>query len=172
MKKEIETQPKSVLVYIGYFIAFVIFMAGIIYGVMTSDFTKIKSYDQIKKEEKSPKMTKAKQHIASQRKYSVAIEEQDNGMLNLGDFTMNLSDGSKLVANISVDYKNNNYFSSEKEDMISKSGVLRNAVIKAIQGSNIHRNNDDVKEKIKENLNKYLTDGEVKHIYFNRFIIQ
>ena len=33
-------------------------------------------------------------------------------------------------------------------------------------------NNEEVKNRIKRNLNKYLSEGEVEAVYFNKFIIQ
>jgi len=86
---------------------------------------------------------------------------------------MNLADGKVLTANISVKYKSSDsWFSSEESDIVSKSGVLRNSVISAMHGSQAISNSVEVKNRIKRNLNQYLSEGKVEEVYFNEFIIQ
>ena len=98
-------------------------------------------------------------------------------MANLGDFTINIADGKKLIANISLKYKDHKESSwlsgSATEAEILKNGpVLRSAVVSAISGSNATMHNNKMKKNIKDSLNKYLSNGEIEEVYFNKFIIQ
>ena len=167
---------KKILIRIAYTIGTIVILIWIAYEVINSDFSKIKKYDE---DDKTPRkdmpISKEKQRYAAARYYTTAVEVKDNGMISLGDFTMSLSNGKVLTANISVQYKNNsNWFAKAKEesDIVSKSGVLRNSVINAIHGTSASTNSQDVKDRIKQNLNQYLSDGEVEEVYFNKFIIQ
>ena len=169
-----DKKTKKILTNIGYFFGLILFLVGIAYGINSSDFSKIKKYDEPDSTPKDVPISKEKQRYAAARNYSTAVKVQGNGMISLGDFTMNVADGKLLTANISVKYKDNtkSWFDGEESDLVSKSSVLRNSVINAMHGSNAHTNSNDVKDKIRNNLNKHLSDGQVEAVYFNKFIIQ
>ena len=173
MKMKNKIDINKLLKISAYIVVSVAILIGIAYSVVNSDFTKIKKYDE--KDSKARKdipISKEKQRYAAAQYYSTAIKIQNNGMISLGDFTMNLTDGRVLTANISVKYNSSkSWFSSEESDIVSKSGVLRNSVINAMHGSSAITNNTEVKNRIKRNLNKYLSEGEVEEVYFNKFII-
>jgi flagellar basal body-associated protein FliL len=151
--------------------------------VSKSDFNNLKKYDEqdnslsnVRAEMRSPSKQKLK--IAKERYYSKMVKVQSSTMANLGDFTMNISGDRKLVTNISLKYKNNEDDSwlgdnKAEEEIINKGDVLRSAVINAISGSeNVRVSNSRMKKDLVENINKYLSDGEVEEVYFNKFIIQ
>jgi len=171
-----DEKVKKLLTYIGYFFALIIFLIGIAYGINSSDFSKIKKYDE--PDSNTPKssapISKEKQRYAAARYYTTSVTVQDNGMISLGDFTMNLADGKVLTANISIKYADNSdsWFSSEESKIVSKSSVLRSSVINAMHGSTARTNSSDVKDRIKDNLNSHLREGEVEAVYFNKFIVQ
>lgn len=99
-------------------------------------------------------------------------------MANLGDFTMNISGDRKLTANISLKYKNkksNNWLNDNnvEDEIMGKGDVLRSAVINVISNSkNARVTNKDMKKELIKNMNKYLSDGKIEEVYYNRFIIQ
>jgi len=161
---------------IGFGLGTIIFLLGIAYGIGQSDFTKIKKYDENKAAIRSDmSISKSKQKFAKSRRYSNEVEVFSNGMVSLGDFIINIADSRKLVANISVKYSNDEKWydlSHESDEMQEKSIVLRNAVINALYGVTAETNSDKIKDKIKHNLNGYLSTGKVEEVYFNKFIIQ
>ncbi|MFT7005093.1 MAG: flagellar FliL protein [Sulfurimonas sp.] len=153
------------------------------YGASKSDFNNLKKYDEqdnslsnIRAEMQNP--SKEKKKLAKDRYYTTTVKVQSSTMANLGDFTMNISGDRKLIANISLKYKSNKDSSwlgnnSAKEEIMNKGDVLRSAVISAISGSdNVKISNTRMKKNLVKNINKYLSDGEVEEVYFNKFIIQ
>jgi len=162
-----------------YALASLLIVAIGAYGVMTSDFSKIKKYDEkdnrVLTKNNTP-ISKEKQKLAKTRYYSTKVKVQNNGIITLGDFTMNLSGNKILTANISLKYKDNDdsWLSSGKtqKEILKKSDVLRSSVIHVMFDSTATTNSDKVKENIKNDINQYLSNGEVEEVYFNKFIIQ
>jgi len=149
------------------------------YGVLNSNFTKLKKYDEVDKsprEQMNLPSSKMKQKIAKERYYTTKVKVLSKDLASLGDFSLNMADGRILTANISLKYKSKSegWFSSDnaQKEILKKAPVLRNAVINAMHGSRAISNSDDVKDGIKDGLNSYLSEGEVEDVYFNKFIIQ
>lgn len=166
---------KKISKYVTYFFIAISLLVAIIYGVSLSDFTKIRKYDEPEKKHKEIPITKEKQQFAKAHNYNTKIKVQENGLINLGDFTMNLADNKMLIANISIKYRDDSEWyslSAEQENFSKKSSVLRNAVIRAMYKTTASTNDAVVKARIKNSLNSYLHDGEVEAVYFNKFIIQ
>jgi len=139
-----------------------------VYAFITSDFSNL---DKVNNGMDS----KLKAKIAKKRYYSTDVKIQDNGMLDLGDFEINIGNGQKLITNISAKYNESSSWSisSNIEDEIkSKSSILRHSVIDAIMNQ---KENDvrsyKVKKAIINNMNKSLSTTSVKDIYFNRLIV-
>ena len=172
MHKAIKNLILIVLVLLG--------IAIIIYGVSTSDFSKLKKYDEqdsVISTKNAPPPSKAKQKYAKTLYYSTKVQITGDEMANLGDFSMNVNGGKILTANISLKYKdkkNSSFFSSNdtQAEIIQKGAILRSAVINAIHGSHTTINNDKIKDEIRHNLNNHLSEGEIEEVYFNKFIIQ
>lgn len=160
----------------AYILGALLLLIGIAYGVGQSDFTKIKKYDENKAVKRNDMpISKSKQKFTKSRRYSNKVEVFSNGIVSLGDFMINIADSRKLIANISVKYNNDEKWydlSHESDEMQAKSIVLRNAVINALYGVTAETNSDKIKDKIKYNLNGYLSTGKVEEVYFNKFIIQ
>ncbi|WP_321778378.1 flagellar basal body-associated FliL family protein [Sulfurimonas sp.] len=162
------------------FVSGVIILLILAYGVSQSDFSKIKKYDEIDSSNPRARMnthSDLKDQIAKERRYSIKPKIKNGNMASLGDFTMNISGGKILTTNISIKYKNNNSnnflnMKSVEKEIIKKSAVLRDSVINVISHSrNASVANRRMKKKMIENMNNYLSDGEIEDLYFNKFII-
>jgi flagellar basal body-associated protein FliL len=144
-------------------------VAGLmVYAFMTSDFSNLK-----KAHNGMDSDLKAK--IAKKRYYSTSVEIKDDGVVDLGDFEINIGNGEKLITNISAKYDKPSGWgvsSGVDDEIMSKSGILRHSVIEAIMNQ---KESDvrsyKVKQAIVDNLNKNLSTTTVEDVYFNRLII-
>ena len=146
------------------------------YGVSKSDFNNIKKYDEIDDSKKIEiPSSKEKLKLAKKRRYSTKVSIGNDNMANLGDFELNIVGNKKLVMNMSMEFKNNqksSWLSDNVEDEIVKKGVvLRSAVIDTLSHyNNVNVNNNRMKEDLINNMNNYLSNGEIEEIYFNEYI--
>ncbi|WP_373002525.1 flagellar basal body-associated protein FliL [Sulfurimonas sp.] len=173
---------KVVKILIGIIITLIIVLL-LAYGVSKSDFNNLKKYDEndnsisdVRSRMKSP--SKQKEKMAEERYYTTKVRIKDGGMASLGDFTVNISGGRKLTANISLKFKekkSNSWLggNSVEDEIVAKGDILRSAVINTISGSkNASVANNLMKKQLVNNINNYLADGEVEEVYFNKFIVQ
>lgn len=173
---------KVVKILIGIIATLIVAML-LIYGASKSDFSKIQKYDEkdnsisdVRSRMKGP--SEQKEKIAKERYYTTKVKIKEGSMANLGDFTVNISGDRQLITNISLKFKektSNSWLSggSVEEEIIVKGDMLRSAVIHTISGSeNATVSNNRMKKELVNNINNYLSDGEVEEVYFNRFIIQ
>jgi len=173
---------KAIRILIGIIVTLIVIML-LAYGVSKSDFSNIKKYDEkdnsisdIRSRMKAPSKLKVK--IAEEKYYTTKVRIKEGGMANLGDFTVNISGNRRLTTNISLKFKEkkgNSWLSgnSVEDEIVAKGDVLRSAVINTISGSkNASVSNSLMKKELVNNINKYLADGEVEEVYFNRFIVQ
>lgn len=160
------------------FILSLIVILLLILGVQTSKFSDIKKYDS---QDKSPRDIMAQAKRSSIRSNGLEVTIKSDTIANLGDFTFNIADDKKLVANISLKYKANDEDSSWfgdnndkiKNEILKKSVILRDAAINTMLGSSTADvNSEKMRKTLKETLNKNLSSGEVEEVYFNQFIIQ
>ncbi|MCK9453792.1 MAG: flagellar basal body-associated FliL family protein [Sulfurimonas sp.] len=158
-------------------ISAIIIILLLVLGVLSSDFTKLKKYDIAGK---SPRETILSQLMPSSINNGMKVSVTGEGSANLGDFVFNISENKKLIANISIKYKptkkKNSWFSSSNEmqrEILEKGVILRDATIDTMLGyTKASANNDTMRRKLKETLNKNLINSEVEEVYFNEFIIQ
>ncbi len=98
-------------------------------------------------------------------------------MANLGDFTFNSGGRTKIVANISLKFKNSkdSFFSSgsAKEEIQKRGVILRNAIIDTMMDNHgVKTNSDKIKNELLHNINSQLSQATATDIYFNQFIVQ
>lgn len=122
-------------------------------------------------------MTAAKQKFAQKRRHDTRIMILDDGTASLGDFIFNSGGNTKIVANISLKFKNSKdgwFNGNDAEEEIVKRGlVLRSAVIDTMMDNHgVQINDKMIKNKILDNVNYYLSDATATELYFNKFIIQ
>lgn len=147
------------------------------YGVSKSDFSKIKKYDELDTDSNTP-VSALKAKLIKELYYTKKVKIINNSTANLGDFTVNLSDKDQLVMNISIKFRGQKSDSwlggdSIKQEILDKGDVLRNSVIYTISNNRYATvKNDALKRKLVQNMNKYISKGEIEALYFNRFIIQ
>lgn len=150
----------------------------VIIGIRQSDFTKIKKYDN---NDKSPREAIYNPNKITFNYYTTKVTLNDeNSLANLGDFVFNVAEERKLIANISLKYKQKNKIeewiksdSDIREEIIKKSVILRDAIINTMIGStNATINSKKMRNDLKENINKILSSGEIEEVYFNSFILQ
>ncbi len=149
----------------------------LILGVLSSDFTKLKKYDVAGK---SPRDAVYNRTILSSLSNGMKVSISSDSKANLGDFVFNISGDKKLIANISIKYKpvksEESWFNDSdeiKQEILKKGVILRDATINTMLGySTASANNEKMREKLKETLNKTLTTCEIEEVYFNQFIIQ
>ena len=150
----------------------VVILALLAYGVSKSDFNNIKKQNVMK----SDTRLNIKEKAAQELRYSTKVKMQNNGMVNLGDFTINISKDKKLIANISLKLKENNSWeigNSAKKEISKKGVVLRDTVIKIMsQNHSVHVKNNTMKKEMIREMNKYLSDTEVEELYFNKFLVR
>ncbi len=158
-------------------VAILIVILGMIVGVLTSDFKKIKKFDS---SEKSPRQL-VSSIVNSSKYYNTRISiNKDSNIANLGDFTFNVSNKKMLIANISLKYKSNKQSTKWsdnteeiQQEIMKKGTILRDAVIDTMIGSyDTNANSKRMKREIKRNINKKLSEGEIEEVYFNKFIFQ
>ena len=153
---------------IGFLLALAVLAALVYYAFMTSDFSNLKKVDP-------SSSYRLKDKIAKKRVYDTDVKVRDNGIVDLGDFEINIGNGQKLITNISAKYDKPEGWgmSSGVDDEIkSKGSIIRHAVIEAIM--NQHERdvrNYKVKSAIVSNINKNLSTTSVEDVYFNKLVI-
>ena len=148
------------------------------YGVSKSDFNNIKKYDEKDDSQRTElPMSKQKSKSAQERRFSTKVVISGGDLANLGDFELNIQGGKKLVMNMSLKFKDNNknkgWFSSSdvKQEIVTKGVVLRSTVIDTLSHyNNVDINNEKMQESLIQNMNNYLSEGEVEQIYFNKYL--
>jgi flagellar basal body-associated protein FliL len=150
-------------------ILFLILIVGLfIYAYLTSDFSNLKKAS-------NGVDSNLKDHIAKKQYYNTDVEIRSNGIVNLGDFEINIGDGQKLITNISLKYdkpKGWGVGSGVDNELKLKGSILRHSTIEAIR----NQKEKDVKSyKVKKaiisNINSNLSTTNVEDVYFNRLII-
>jgi len=138
------------------------------YAFITSDFSNLNKVNNVMD-------SNLKAKIAKKRYYNTSVEIKNDGIVDFGDFEINIGNGQKLITNISAKYDKPSSWgvSSGVDDEIkSKSGILRHSVIDAIMNQ---KESDvrsyKVKKAIIDNLNNNLSTTTVEDVYFNRLII-
>lgn len=157
---------------------FIAAIYGIYIGVKNSEFANLKNRN--KSSTKSLKEIMAEFfHEGDNNYFTTKVTIKSDSVANLGDFEINISGDRKLVANISLKYYSYNKESkfnddtSVKKEILKKDIILRDAAINTILGgTKIRADNDKMRENIRDALNKKLQNGQVKEVYFNKFIIQ
>jgi len=148
------------------------------YGISKSDFNNLKKYDE-KDDSKITELPMSKQKLkhAKGRRFSTKVVINSDKMANLGDFELNIKGDKKLVMNMSLEFKNNQtdeswFFSKDvKKEILRKGVVLRSTVIDTLSHyNNVDINNPNMQEALIKNMNDYLSDGEIKEVYFNKYI--
>ncbi|MFA5232892.1 MAG: flagellar basal body-associated FliL family protein [Sulfurimonas sp.] len=149
----------------------------LILGVLSSDFTKLKKYNIAND---SPRESVYNRTILSNLSNGMKVSISSENRANLGDFVFNISGDKKLIANIAIKYKpikdDSSWFSNRDEieqEILKKGIILRDATINTMLGySTASANNEKMRQKLKETLNKNLSKSEIEEVYFNEFIIQ
>lgn len=140
----------------------------VIYAFMTSDFSNL---DKVRDGMDS----KLKAKIAKKRYYNTDVKIKDDGLINLGDFEINIGNGQKLITNISAKYYKPDGWAMSSgidDELNSKGSIIRHAVIEAIMNKKERDvRSYRVKSSIIENINSNLSSTRVEEIYFNRLII-
>lgn len=173
MAKKITKIVIAIAVIIGLIISIII-------GVKNSDFSNIKKYDQ---PDKAPErieipISDSKKKFAKARYYTTQVTvSRDGDTASLGDFTMNVANNKKLIANISLKFKQRDdagWFETDASTEIMEKGIiLRDATIDTLTNiTNVNMENEEIKANLKQNLNSKLKGGEIEEIYFNKFIVQ
>lgn len=122
-------------------------------------------------------MTKGKQKMAQSRRHDTKIRILSDDTASMGDFTFNSGGNTKIVANISLKFKNTDkgWFngSDAKEEIIKRGVILRSAIIDTMMDNHGQKTNDDkIKYQLLDNINQNLSDATATEIYFNKFIVQ
>jgi flagellar basal body-associated protein FliL len=145
-----------------------VFAALVYYAFVTSDFSNLKKVD-------TSVDYRLKEKIAKKRYYSTDVEIKDNGIVDLGDFEINIGNGQKLITNISAKYDKPEGWGMAigvDDEIKAKSSIIRHSVIEAIMNQ---KEKDvrsyKVKKAIISNINRNLSNTTVEDIYFNRLII-
>ena len=168
---------KKLLKRITIAILLILVVYALFIGLRDSDFANMKkhnSHGKSLREIMSEFLTSGKNDY-----YSTKVTIKSNSVANLGDFEVNIADDKKLVANISLQYyqyNNDNTFidnNSVEKEILDKAVILRDTAFNTMLGSTKARaDNDRMREDLKNALNKNLKNGQIKEIYFNKFIIQ
>ena len=147
----------------------------LVIGVMRSEFGNIKKFDSGGKSARDM-MSNFK---PGGNGYSTSVSIGTSSIANLGDFTFNISSDKKLIANISIKYKQNgiaSWFSDDekiKNEIIKKGTILRDAVINTMIGNTDARaDSKKMRTELKNSINSELVEGQIEEVYFNKFIIQ
>ena len=153
-------------------VALIVILA-LVYGVLTSEFTNIKKYD-----EEDSVRTMLNKKLDKNKESQKTIQLKDGNMANLGDFTLNISGNRELTINISLKYKQNKENSwlsgnSVEDEIVKKGDILRSVVISTVSDSKYASvANQGMKKELVSSMNNYLSDGEIEEVYFNKFIIK
>lgn len=168
---------KKIIKNISVIIVLLIVILLLVLGVQTSKFSTLKKYeiDKFSKDIMSNSIT-----APSRFSNDTQVTITGNNVINLGDFTFNISENKKLIANISLKYRakndDKNWLNSEddiKKEILKKSAILRDATINAMMGKpKVAIKSEKMRKAIKNALNKKLFSAEVEEVYFNKFIIQ
>jgi len=122
-------------------------------------------------------MTEGKQKMAQTRRHNTKIRILNDNMASMGDFIFNSGGNTKIVANISLKFKNSKdgWFNSgdAKNEIVKRGVILRSAIIDTMMDNHGQRSNDDeIKAQLLDNINYHLSDATATEIYFNKFIVQ
>ena len=168
---------REIIVKAAIVVATLLVILLLILGLKSSKFSQIKKYDE--KDTSPRQMVSALIGSSHRADDSMKIKIENDTIANLGDFTFNISQDRKLIANISVKYKantSNDWLDSEKDikkELIKKSDILRDITINTMLGSPIAAaNSNKMRKSLKNALNKSLYNGKIQEVYFNQFIIQ
>ena len=142
-----------------------------------SKYSNNKKYEKNIFGSSKPTMTKAKQDFAQKRRHDTKVRIKSNTMASMGDFTFNSGGNTKIVANISLGFKNteDSFFSSDdaKEEIKKRGVILRSVIIDTMMDNHgLRTNNDKIKSELLYNINSKLSDATATDIYFNQFIVQ
>ncbi len=123
------------------------------------------------------KMTKGKQKFAQTRRHDTKVTILNDNTASMGDFIFNSGGNTKIVANISLKFKNSKkgWFNGDdaKQEIIKRGVILRSAIIDTMMDNHGQKTNDDkIKAKLLESINYNLSDATATEIYFNKFIVQ
>ncbi len=158
-------------------VATLIVLLLLAYGISTSEFNNIKKYDESDDSKRLEiPSSKEKLKFAKEKRYSTKVRVEGENMANLGDFEMNIVGNKKLVMNMSMEFKDTKksiwpFSKGVKNEIVKKGVVLRSAVIDTLSHyNNIDVNNENMKEDLIDTMNNYLSDGEIKEVYFNEYI--
>jgi flagellar basal body-associated protein FliL len=172
-----QTNTKKTVKTITILILVILVCYGIFIGLRNSDFANLKKYDT---HGKSPREMMS-EFLSSDNSdnYSTRVTIKSDTVANLGDFEFNIAGNKKLVANISLKYYPYNKESSFNDDgsikkeILEKAVILRDTAINTMLGSTRARaNNEMMREDLRNAINQKLSNGQVKEVYFNKFIIQ
>ena len=109
--------------------------------------------------------------IHTNRKFTV--ESKKENIYNIGDYDVNVDNIHHLKFNVSIKCQNESL-----DTLLENKILIQNAVIEtfSIYGNNYRPNTtngkDKIKNKIKNNIDKYLSHPLVTEVYFNKFLIQ
>ncbi|MFC2074579.1 flagellar basal body-associated protein FliL [Campylobacterota bacterium] len=109
--------------------------------------------------------------IHTNRKFTV--ESKEEHIYNIGDYDVNVDNTHHLRFNVSIKCQNDSLGT-----LLENKIIIQNAVIEtfSIYGNNYRPNTsngkDKIKNKIKQNIDKYLDHPLVTEVYFNKFLIQ
>lgn len=152
-------------------------IAAIVFIISPSSFSAEKRYKENVFTTDMTDMTKGKQKLAQSRRHDTQVRIISNSMASLGDFTFNSGGNTKIIANISLKFKNTKdgwFNSDDAKNEISKRGtILRSSVIDTMMDNHgVKSNNDKLKAQLLKNINYNLSDATATEIYFNKFIVQ
>lgn len=157
-------------------IILILVVYSIYIGLRDSEFANIKKYNT---NGKSPREIMADFLSSDSENYSTRVTIKSDTVANLGDFEFNIAGDKKLIANISLKYYSYNKESrfnddnSIKKEILNKAIILRDTAINTMLGSTkVRADSDRMRKDLKDAINKNLKNGQVKEVYFNKFIIQ
>ncbi len=109
--------------------------------------------------------------IQTSRKFMV--ESKEEHIYNIGDYDVNIDNTHHLRFNVSI-----KCLDESLNTLLENKILIQNAVIEtfSIYGNNYRPNTVDgknkIKNKIKQNIDKYLDHPLVAEVYFNKFLIR
>lgn len=163
---------------ISYITALIVIATIALFAFFPSDYGAPKKYKKnMFSNGPDDRMTKGKQKFAQKRRHSTKVTVVSDDTADMGDFIFNSGGNTKIVANISLKFKNtkDSWFndSDGKEEIIKRGVILRSAIIDTMMENHGQKSNDDkIKAKLLENINYHLSDATATEIYFNKFIVQ
>lgn len=122
-------------------------------------------------------MTRGKQKFAQKRRHNTKVTIINDNTANMGDFVFNSGGNTKIIANISLKFKNtkNGWFNGDdaEKEILKRGVILRSAIIDTMMDNHGQKVNDaEIKAKLLENINYNLSDATATELYFNKFIVQ